>query len=187
VEIKEFPKDTKPREIFNYVCERIAEPLKELGFKHRKKEKDIYKLDANFTYRIWFQPAYRGSTRFIVHISIESEKMALWREVKYAYADGVVFTTRLDNLTKRAQVGNWHDVTTLSERERVISEILKQINEYAIPYFEKFKNVDLLISEIEEQGFLPHRINDKQRKWDIYKKAEYDFAQCYLFGEIQHE
>jgi len=179
MEIKEFPKDTKPKVIFDYVCERIAEPLKELGFKHRKKEKDVYKSDENFTYRIWFQPDHRGSTSFIVHIAIESEKMALWREVKYARADNVVFTTRLDNLTARAQVGGWYDVTTLSERERVISEILKQVNEFAIPYFEKFEDVDLIVVGIEKQGFLPHRINNKQRKWDIYKKAESDFIQCF--------
>ena len=179
MDIKEFPKDTKPRIIFDYVCERIAEPLKELGFKHRKKEKDIYKYDVNFTYRIWFQPDHRGSTRFIVHISIESEKMARWRDAKYAHTDGVVFTTRLDNLTARAQVGGWYDISTLSERERVISEILKQVNEFAIPYFKKFENIDLCIDEIKKQGFLPHRIGTKQRKWDIYKKIELDFIQCF--------
>ena len=179
MDIKEFPKDTKPRIIFDYVCERIAEPLKQLGFKHRKKEKDIYKSDENFTYRIWFQPDHRGSTSFIVHIAIESEKMALWREVKYSRADSVIFTTKLVNLTAKAQVGNWYDVATLSERERVISEILKQVNEFAIPYFTKFENIDSLIDEIKEQGFLPHRISNKQRKFDIYKKVESDFIQCF--------
>ena len=31
MEKKDFPKGTKPREIFVYTCERIAEPLNPLG------------------------------------------------------------------------------------------------------------------------------------------------------------
>ena len=35
MEKKDFPKGTKPREIFVYTCERIAEPLIPLGYKYR--------------------------------------------------------------------------------------------------------------------------------------------------------
>ena len=34
MEKKDFPKGTKPREIFVYTCERIAEPLIPLGYKY---------------------------------------------------------------------------------------------------------------------------------------------------------
>jgi len=54
MEIKEFPKGTKPKQIFVYTCERIAEPLAELGFKYRKSKNDIYKEDEAFRYTIWF-------------------------------------------------------------------------------------------------------------------------------------
>ena len=33
MEKKDFPTGTKPREIFVYTCERIAEPLTPLGYK----------------------------------------------------------------------------------------------------------------------------------------------------------
>ena len=39
MEKKDFPKGTKPREIFVYTCERIAEPLNPLGYKYRKRQK----------------------------------------------------------------------------------------------------------------------------------------------------
>ena len=42
MEKKDFPKGTKPREIFVYTCERIAEPLNPLGYKYRKSKNDIY-------------------------------------------------------------------------------------------------------------------------------------------------
>ena len=48
MEKKDFPKGTKPREIFVYTCERIAEPLNPLGYKYRKSKNDIYKKDGIF-------------------------------------------------------------------------------------------------------------------------------------------
>ena len=159
------PKDTKPKTIFDYVCARIAEPLQELGFKHRKSKKDIYMADDNFIYRIWFQPSmkYGGSIRFIVHVSVESE-------------NGVIFATTLANLTKREQTLVWHDVTMLYERERVILEIHNQVNEFAIPFFKRFENIDLLIEEVSEYGFLPHRF----KKSKVYLEQHIDnFIACF--------
>ena len=49
MEKKDFPKGTKPREIFVYTCERIAEPLIPLGYKYRKSKNDIYKKDGMMT------------------------------------------------------------------------------------------------------------------------------------------
>jgi len=49
MEKKDFPKGTKPREIFVYTCERIAEPLNPLGYKYRKSKNDIYKKDGILT------------------------------------------------------------------------------------------------------------------------------------------
>ena len=46
MEKKDFPTGTKPREIFVYTCERIAEPLIPLGYKYRKSKNDIYKKDG---------------------------------------------------------------------------------------------------------------------------------------------
>lgn len=49
MEKKDFPKETKSREIFVYTCEQIAEPLIPLGYKYRKGKNDIYKKDGTFT------------------------------------------------------------------------------------------------------------------------------------------
>jgi len=180
MEIKEFPKDTKPREIFNYVCERIAEPLTETGFKHRKSKKDIYRADDNFIYRIWFQPSikYGGSIRFIVHVAVESEKIALWRKENTSNpeANGIILETTLANLTKREQTLVWHEVASPHERERVISEIQNQIDEFAIPFFKRFENIDLLVEEIGEKGFLPHRFKKSKAYLDQYID---DFIECF--------
>ena len=53
-----FPKGTKPREIFVYTCERIAEPLNPLGYKYRKSKNDIYKKDGIFVFSFYFYPLH---------------------------------------------------------------------------------------------------------------------------------
>ena len=41
MEKKDFPKGTKPREIFVYTCERIAEPLNPLGYMLDRRLRDF--------------------------------------------------------------------------------------------------------------------------------------------------
>ena len=55
MEKKDFPKGTKPREIFVYTCERIAEPLIPLGYKYRKSKNDIYKKDGIFVFSLYYR------------------------------------------------------------------------------------------------------------------------------------
>ncbi len=56
MEKKDFPKGTKPREIFVYTCERIAEPLIPLGYKYRKSKNDIYKKMGSSSSASGFNP-----------------------------------------------------------------------------------------------------------------------------------
>ena len=58
MEKKDFPKGTKPREIFVYTCERIAEPLIPLGYKYRKSKNDIYKKDGIFVFSFLLFPLH---------------------------------------------------------------------------------------------------------------------------------
>jgi hypothetical protein len=73
----DFPKGTKPREIFVHACERIAGPLLPLGFKYLKSKNEITRSDARFRYVIGFQPSIKsGSTSFLAHILVESDELA---------------------------------------------------------------------------------------------------------------
>ena len=80
MEKKDFPKGTKPREIFVYTCERIAEPLIPLGYKYRKSKNDIYKKDGIFVFSFDFFPSIRfGSTTFTATFHVSSPVIAQWR------------------------------------------------------------------------------------------------------------
>ena len=72
MEKKDFPKGTKPREIFVYTCERIAEPLIPLGYKYRKSKNDIYKKDSIFVFSFYFSPSIRWCCT--IKVDIENSK-----------------------------------------------------------------------------------------------------------------
>ena len=97
MEKKDFPKGTKPREIFVYTCERIAEPLNPLGYKYRKSKNDIYKKDGIFVFSFYFSPSIRfGSTTFTAFFDVSSPVIAQWRSEQEGTEetyDGIVGTS----------------------------------------------------------------------------------------------
>ena len=130
MEKKDFPKGTKPREIFVYTCERIAEPLTPLGYKYRKSKNDIYKKDGIFVFSFYFSPSIRfGSTTFTAFFDVSSPVIAQWRSEQEGTEetnDGIVGTS-IARLTRRYDDFPRYEVSTLLERERSIQEISGQI------------------------------------------------------------
>ncbi len=104
MEKKDFPKGSKPREIFVYTCERIAEPLIPLGYKYRKSKNDIYKKDGIFVFSFNFSPSIRfGSTTFTATFHVSSPVIARWRSEQEGHEetyDGIVGTS-IARLTHR--------------------------------------------------------------------------------------
>ena len=126
MEKKDFPKGTKPREIFVYTCERIAEPLIPLGYKYRKSKNDIYKKDGIFVFSFYFSPSIRfGSTTFTAFFDVSSPVISQWRSEQEGTEDtydGIVGTS-IARLTRRYDDFPRYEVSTLLERERSIQEI----------------------------------------------------------------
>jgi len=177
MDVLDFPKETKPREIFAYTCERMAEPLIPLGFKYRKSKNDIVKTDRRFQYAIWFQPSIKfGSANFSVHVLVTSDELAAWRKRNgVENATDVVLGETLAALTHRAQEWPQYCVQTLAERERVIAEVTQQIHEFALPFFDRFQNLDDLVKDVRARGFLPHRKLGNR----LHRKKDDEFCQCF--------
>ena len=152
MEKKDFPKGTKPREIFVYTCERIAEPLIPLGYKYRKSKNDIYKKDGIFVFSFYFSPSIRfGSTTFTAFFDVSSPVIAQWRSEQEGTEetnDGIVGTS-IARLTRRYDDFPRYEVSTLLERERSIQEISGQIQDYALPFFARFSDLPKLLDDVD--------------------------------------
>lgn len=182
IEVKDFPKGTKPREIFVYTCERIAEPLIQLGYKYRKSKNDVIKKDSPFTFHFYFQPSIRfSSICFTAKFGVESDVFAQWCNKKYNREDSLesVVGTTLTRLTKLENDYPDYWVDTLMERERVIKEISDQISQYALPFFERFSNIRQFIEEVEKEGFFPHQKKYKDGFGVNLQQRKMDFVECF--------
>ncbi|NLC23457.1 hypothetical protein NB640_12230 [Oxalobacter vibrioformis] len=72
---KVFPPETKPREIFVYVCERIAQTLLPYGFTYRKSRNEIARINDDTDCIFHFQPSIKSSSvRFRIYIEVFSKK-----------------------------------------------------------------------------------------------------------------
>ncbi len=160
MEKMDFPKGTKPREIFVYTCERIAEPLIPLGYKYRKSKNDIYKKDGIFVFSFYFSPSIRfGSTTFTAFFDVSSPVIAQWRSEQEGTEDtydGIVGTS-IARLTRRYDDFPRYEVSTLLERERSIQEISGQIQDYALPFFARFPTCRSCWTMWNGKGSFPHR------------------------------
>ena len=176
MEKKDFPKGTKPREIFVYTCERIAEPLTPMGYKYRKSKNDIYKKDGIFVFSFYFSPSIRfGSTTFTAFFDVSSPVIAQWRSEQEGTEetyDGIVGTS-IARLTRRYDDFPRYEVSTLLERERSIQEISGQIQDYALPFFARFSDLPKLLDDVEREGFFPHR-----KGFDVPKRNR-EFIECF--------
>jgi hypothetical protein len=126
-----------------------------------------------FRYQIWFQPSIRfGSAHFSVHVCVQSDELSAWRAAQRPeelaspwkgpavaprgeFAD-VVLSATLASLTRSEQAWPVYDVKTLAERERSIAEVTAQIRDFALPFFERFRDLDSLVRDVRAHGFLPH-------------------------------
>ena len=176
MEKKDFPKGTKPREIFVYTCERIAEPLIPLGYKYRKSKNDIYKKDGIFVLSFYFSPSIRfGSTTFTAFFDVSFPVIAQWRSEREGTEetyDGTMGTS-IAWLTKRYDDWPFYGVSTMLERERSIREISEQIQEYALPFFARFSDLPKLLDDVEREGFFSRR-----KGFDVPKRNR-EFIECF--------
>lgn len=182
--MKDFPQGTKPREIFVYTCERIAEPLIPLGYKYRKSKNDIIKKGSPFTFSFYFQPSIKfSSICFTAQFWVDSDIFAQWSNQKYNRENlsRAIVGTTLARLTKLENDYPHYCVDTLMERERAIKEISDQINQYALPFFERFSNIEQFVKEVEKEGFFPH-YRDKSYRDGFglnTQQKKQDFIECF--------
>lgn len=148
----------KTREIFQIGCQKISEQLIPFGFKSTQKGQLLKKVssDKKLTFEIYFQSSMRnwsGSISLWPHISISSEQLKKWQNEKYNSdnENGVIFSTRLENLTPLKNKNyDWN--VALNNQDNIIPKLIDLIKTYAFPVFERFENIEQVIVEISENG-----------------------------------
>lgn len=168
------------REIFILGCQKIGEPLIELGFKPLQKGQLLRKTseDKEFSFEIYFQSLHTnwsGGVSLIPHIRITSKTLKKWRQKKYNEGNEVdlIFQTRLENLTPLKNKNyDWN--ISLNNQENVAEKLGGLIIKYAIPLFDIFENKKNAVDFMVNNGIKFNEHFDTK-----FIKLPIDFLCCY--------
>ena len=132
-------------------CKELEEKLSMYGFKTLSKGLLFTrKLNRDITQEIAFQ--ITSSFDIIVHISISSETVKRWNKDNFEDESGIMVTNQLGYLTPLQNWKTWNIMKSEIAKKQFKEEVLYQIEEYILPFFDKFNNINLLIEELIENN-----------------------------------
>ncbi len=149
------------------------------GFTATKKWQLLKKTsnDKRLTFEIYFHTSrknFSGHVSLCPYISVYSEQLKVWQKEKYNsdYGNGIIFSVRLERLTPIKQNDNWN--IALSNQDNILPRVIDLIKVYALPVFEKFENIDQIITEISQNGLKLNEYFDTR-----YRNLPIDFL-CFF-------
>lgn len=154
--------DEKPRDVYLATCEQIASYYEPFGFKYSKSGQylRLKQKDSEFVFQISFSSSHYNvadvNVSVSVYASVISQKFKKWQSENIkgkfnSYPSEHICGGLIGNLQDKTVYMKWN-VGNKATREQEIENILENINRLAIPYFDKFNNIQNLITEIEEKG-----------------------------------
>lgn len=144
----------KTKEIFEIGCQKIADQLSPQGFKSTKKAQYLRKKskDGEFIFEIYFKSSrtnWSGSVIIWPYVSVSSLSLKKWQNKKYNSEEesGLIFSTKLENLTPlKNKNTDWN--VAVANQDNIIPKLCELIKKYAIPVFDRFENIDNLVTDI---------------------------------------
>ena len=151
-----------PKDVYTEVCQTIADYYGEYGFKYAKSKQTLTlkRKNSEFTYKISFSSSrYNAADRYVevtAFANVLSKKYKQWQtenkigSTNYIPKDFVA-GGQIGNMQEKSKWLKWK----VANPETIVAEvedIIRSINQYAVPFFESFENIPKLISYIEKQG-----------------------------------
>ena len=159
-----------PREIYLEACSLIAEKFRDYGFKYSKSTHHIVRKssDGKLIYKLGFSSSagnQKGESVILdIYFQVLSTGLKNFRKqlnkkhliTNSGQPDDLVTTVNFGYLTDRNcfEDGHWNLITTSP------NFILSQLEKFALPGFNKFENLDILISTLRKQGQTPELYMD---------------------------
>ncbi len=151
-----------PREVYLSVCKSIADYYEQYGFKYSPsgQHMTLKTKGSEFIYRISFSSSHYNIADENVAITVSANvlshkfkkwqsenKMSLFNKMPSEYIGG----GQIGNLQENAQWLKWNVANPLT-RHTEIEAIIEHINKFAIPFFNLFTDINLLIQNIKKCG-----------------------------------
>jgi hypothetical protein len=153
---KKLPNIESPRKVYLTACTQIASVFIPLGYKYAKSGPHTRCQNGDFTFQISFQSSHHNvADEYIalwIHAHILSQRLKNWREQQ-------THAIRSTDYVAGGQIGNlvhdhswmeW-DLADPQQRESTVADAVHTIKQLALPFFEQFKNLDVLINGLQTE------------------------------------
>lgn len=168
------------RETFILGCQKIGEPLLEIGFKPLQKGQLLRKAseDKEFSFEIYFQSLHTnwsGKISLIPQVRVTSKTLKKWRQEKYNLGNegDLIFQTRLEKLTPMKNKNyDWN--VSLNNQGNVAEKLGNLITEFALPFFSVFENKKKAVDFFVRKGIQFNEHFDTK-----LEELPIDFLCCY--------
>ena len=132
-------------------CKELETILSRYGFKTLSKGLLFKrKLNTDITQEIRFQ--ITSNLDIIVHIAVMTEMVKQWNKANYNVEIDTVLTNQLGYLTPIQNWKTWIIGKSDIAKKQFQKEVLFQIEEYIMPLFDKFNDINALIEELIENN-----------------------------------
>ncbi|MGG5507669.1 MULTISPECIES: hypothetical protein [unclassified Myroides] len=144
------------RTIFLDACSEIANLLKDSNFKVLQKGQTLKKVSVNkdLIYEIYFQSSYLNAAcdiQVLPHLTIYSKKLKDWqiKQTGNQHCQGAVYSNTLGYLSP-CGYRKWNVAGMNGTNE--INQIAALLNDYALPIFNLFDNIQNAIDFLKVNG-----------------------------------
>lgn len=158
--------DELPRNVYDDSCEQIAAALISKGFSYSKSSHHLTRRNDDLKFTIHFQSSYNNVAGELVSLifaaNIRSRIIKKWRIAQSRplrkdewIAGGLIHLIDGNNVFIR-----WN-LADKESRKETINDIITQINEIAIPFFDKFLMPEMVINELTRASINAFNIGDQ--------------------------
>lgn len=133
-------------------CREVLETFIDNDFSVSKKGLKVSRtIDKDIKQEIEFQVTTHHD--IIIHYIISSKKIKNWFKEKYSFKrEGIITAGQLGYLTPRNDWHTWQIGTSDIAKNQFTAEAKSMIQDYLIPLFERFYDIDRLINDLCQYG-----------------------------------
>ena len=140
------------RAVYLAACQQIATSFECDGFRYAKLSQEMSRRVKDWKQSISFQSSFHNVAgariALSVHCNVGHSKLKKWRELNNpTWISDHVGGSQLGNLDSPPR---WfdYDLADTERRPRVISEVIADLRQIALPYFERFTDSDKLVEDM---------------------------------------
>lgn len=145
-----------PRKVYLTACAQIASVFIPLGYKYAKNGPHTRRQNGDFVFQISFQSSHNNvAGEYIalwIHTHVLSQRLRNWREQQTHAMRSTDYVAggQIGNLVQDHSWMEWN-LADPQQRKNTVADAVDTIKQLALPFFEQFEDLDVLINSLQTE------------------------------------